>query len=238
MSKNILVLLLFISCSIHAIGQTDYYYSSGKKFPLSLNENKVVVCIPKKCGEIIERFHANVQTLCMIKDETFDIHAILRSEYEKFTSLDSWSEDSKSVILTSCYYADTEGNKEVFATPYLNVRLKKEEDIDLLNSYVKQYKLTVVKKMPSMPLWYILHINPESEKSPLECANELYESGNFAESVPDLAGSIDLDTAIRSVASAIPEVSSDLYDLQGRRLTDKPTKGIYIQNGRKYVVVK
>ena len=32
--------------------------------------------------------------------------------------------------------------------------------------------------------------------------------------------------------------SSHLYDLQGRRLTDKPTKGIYIQNGRKYVVVK
>ena len=238
MNKKLLLLLLFFTCSLHTIGQTDYYYSSGKKFPLTLNENKVVVSIPKECGEIIERFHANVQTLCMIKDETFDTHVILRSEYEKLTSLDFWTEDSKSVILTSCYYTDTEGDEEVFATPYLDLRLKKEEDIDLLNSYAEQYKLTIVKNMPYMPLWYILHINPESEKSPLECANEIYESGDFAESVPDFAGSIVLDTAIRNVASAIPEVSSDLYDLQGRRLTDKPTKGIYIQNGRKYVVVK
>ena len=27
-----------------------------------------------------------------------------------------------------------------------------------------------------------------------------------------------------------------IYDLQGRRLTDKPTKGIYIQNGKKVVI--
>ena len=87
-----------------------------------------------------------------------------------------------------------------------------------------------------MLLWYILHVNPETEKSPLECANELYESGDFAESVPDFAGSIVLDTAIRNVASAIPEVSSDLYDLQGRRLNAQPTKGIYIRNGKKVVV--
>ena len=133
MNKKLLLLLLFFTCSLHTIGQTDYYYSSGKKFPLTLNENKVVVSIPKECGEIIERFHANVQTLCMIKDETFDTHVILRSEYEKLTSLDFWTEDSKSVILTSCYYTDTEGDEEVFATPYLDLRLKKEEDIDLLN---------------------------------------------------------------------------------------------------------
>ena len=32
--------------------------------------------------------------------------------------------------------------------------------------------------------------------------------------------------------------SSAVYDLQGRRLNDKPMKGIYIQNGKKHVVVK
>ena len=82
----------------------------------------------------------------------------------------------------------------------------------------------------------ILHINPESEKSPLECANEIYESGDFAESLPDFAGSIVRDTSIRNITSASPEVSSDLFDLLGRRLTGKPTKGIYIQNGKKVVV--
>ena len=31
-------------------------------------------------------------------------------------------------------------------------------------------------------------------------------------------------------------VQADSYDLQGRRLTGKPTKGVYIQNGEKRVV--
>jgi hypothetical protein len=30
--------------------------------------------------------------------------------------------------------------------------------------------------------------------------------------------------------------SAELYDLQGRKLSSMPAKGIYIQNGKKYVV--
>jgi hypothetical protein len=237
MSRNILLLLLiFISCSQHAIAQTDYYYYKGQKIPLILNEDKVVVSIPKDCDKASERILSNVHAQNMINDEVFGIYVISRSDFEKLTSLDFWEEDSKSVILTSSYF--TANNEELYSTPYLTVKLKKEDDKDLLLLYAERYGLEIVRQDSFMLLWYILHVNPETEKSPLECANELYESGDFAESVPDFAGSIDLDTAIRSVASAIPEVSSDLYDLQGRRLTDKPTKGIYIQNGRKYVVVK
>ena len=127
----------------------------------------------------------NVQTWNRISCESFDSNIILRSEYEKLTSLDFWAEDSKSVVLTSSYY--TENGDEVFATPYLTVRLKKEEDIDLLTSYAERYKLSIVKNMPTMPLWYILHVTPETEKSPMKCANELYESGDFAESIADFA---------------------------------------------------
>ena len=162
-----------------------YYYYRGNKIPLTLNEDKVVVSIPKDDDEIIERLDANIQTLGMIQDETFDIHVVLRSEYEKLTALNFWTEDAKSVIITLGFY--TERNEEVYSTPYLSVKLKKEEDIDLLSSYAEQYGLRIVKNMPSMPLWYILSVTSESEKSPLVCANELYESGNFASSEPDLA---------------------------------------------------
>jgi hypothetical protein len=34
----------------------------------------------------------------------------------------------------------------------------------------------------------------------------------------------------------ISHVTSFLYDLQGRRLTDKPASGVYIQQGKKRVV--
>lgn len=235
MSRNLLLLLLiFISCSQHVIAQTDYYYYKGQKIPLILNEDKVVISIPKDCDKASERILSSVHAQNMINDEAFGIYVITRSDFEKLTSQDFWEEDSMSVILTSSYF--TANNEELYSTPYLTVKLKKEDDKDLLLLYAERYSLEIVRQDSFMPLWYILHINPETENSPLECANELYESGNFAESVPDLAGSIDLDTAIRNVASAIPEVSSYLYDLQGRRLNAQPTKGIYIRNGKKVVV--
>ncbi len=164
-----------------------YYYYQGKKIPLTLNENKVVVSIPKEYDEIDKRIRANVQVLLKINAETFDIIVISRPNFEALTSLDFWGEDAKSVILTSSYYTET--NEEVFATPHLNVRLKNEQDIDLLNSYAEEYRLRIAGKSAFMP-WYILAVTPESEKSPLEIANELFESGNFAASVPDLASDI------------------------------------------------
>jgi len=174
--------------TILSLSKQYYYYYQGNKIPLTLNENKVVVSIPEENKEVSERIRTNVQTLASISDNTYDIFVISRTEYEKLTTLDSWADDAKLVILTSSYY--TENNEEVFSTPYLNVCLKKEEDIDLLTSYAEQYKLVIVSNSPLMPLWYILAVTPESEKSSLDCANELYESGNFASSVPDLASVI------------------------------------------------
>jgi len=41
-NRKLILMLLFITCSIHAVAQSDYYYDSyyGTKIPLILNENK------------------------------------------------------------------------------------------------------------------------------------------------------------------------------------------------------
>ena len=178
-----MMILFIILFSIHAIAQTDYYYCLGTKFPLTPNENKVCVSIPKDCDKTIERIRGNVQVLKTIGDKVFDIIVITMSDFEKLTSQDFWEEDGKSVILTSCYF--TEDHEEVCATPYLNVELKKEEDIDLLASYAEKYRLRIVGNSSLLPLWYILSITQNSKKNSVECANELYESGDFAESTAD-----------------------------------------------------
>ena len=166
--------------------QTAYYYHNGNKIPLTLNEDKVIVSIPKDDVATSNRIRANVPVLRTINDELFDIFIIPRSDFENLTSKDFWEEDAKSVVLTSSYY--TEDNKEIFETPYLTVKLKKEEDADLLDSYAEKYRLGNLGSFSQyQPLWYVLYVTPESEKSPLECANELYESGEFASSVPDFA---------------------------------------------------
>ena len=45
-------------------------------------------------------------------------------------------------------------------------------------------------------------------------------------------------SSVRSITTTRADASSDIYDLQGRRLSAKPQKGLYIQNGKKKVVVK
>lgn len=181
--KCFVMILLIISCSIHLIAQTDYYYYKGKKIPLFVNDNKVCVSIPKNCEKSSEKILAGIRILSKIKDEDFDISVILRSEYEKLTSKKSWKEDAKSVILTPNY--STADKTEVFMTPYLNLRLKKGEDIDILTSYAEQYGLKIIKQDPFMPLWYILALTLNCNRNTLECANLLWESGKFSASVPD-----------------------------------------------------
>ena len=233
--KYLLLILLCISCSIHTIAQTDYYYYKGYKIPLTLNDNKVIISILKEYSNTIESIYANAQILGTIRDSDFDILIVGRSDYEKLTTLDFWEEATKSVIITSSYF--TENNDEVFVTPYLNVRLKKEEDTNLLTSYAEEYGLQIIRNMSLMPLWYILAITQNCEKNTLTCANELFESGYFAESVPDMVSFNDLDhTAVSAITIQSPTESSPLYDLQGRRMKDQTTKGIYIKNGRKVVV--
>lgn len=189
MSKRLCLMILFVfSCSIHVLAQNDFYYYKGMKMPLSLNEEKVVVSIPKSKAEICERIRANAKVLEKINDDIFDIFVISRSDFNNLTSLDSWSEDEKSMMITSSYF--TKRKAEVFASPYLNIQLKNEEDVNWLISYAEMYKLQIVRNMPLMPDWYILSVTPESEKSPLQCANELSESGMFSASVPDLCSEV------------------------------------------------
>ena len=238
MKKILIGLLLLIICSLQATAQTDYYYYyGGQKMPLTLNEDKVVVNVPKDCAIISERIRATVQVLATMNGQTkglsFDILTISRSEYEKLSSKDFWMEDVKSVILTSYYF--TEEGVEVFTSPFVHVKLKKAEDTDFLTPYVDKNKLRNLGSFSQyLPLWYVLVLTPESEKSPLQCANELQESGFFEYAEPDLV-SLTIPDGIHAqgITTTTPEESSRIFDLQGRRLTGKPTKGVYIEDGRK-----
>ncbi len=231
-------MLLFFTCSLHVMAQTSYYYYKGMRIPLILNESKVCVSIPKDSEKTSKSILAGIEALNTISDDAFDIFIITRSDFEKLTSRESWEDDARYVIQTSSYF--TKDNYEVFETPYLNVRLNKAQDVDLLAQYAEKYGLRIVKQVPLMPLWYILSVTLDSGKKPLECANELWESGMFAASEPDLAADnlaltdVDFDlTGVRSINNAPTKESSDVYDLSGRKKSTSPTRGVYILRGQK-----
>lgn len=180
----ILVMSLIIQCYISVSAQTSYYYYKGQKIPLTVNDDKVCVSIPKDKENVSKEFLKGINVLNRIKDADFDIFIIRQSELERMSASSSWRKDVKSILLSSCYM--TMDNTEVFSTPYINVRLKKEQDAGLLSSYAERYGLRIVKQDKFMPLWYILSISSETGKKALEIANLFWESGLFAASVPDL----------------------------------------------------
>ena len=180
MGRKVLLMLFVILCSIHAIAQTYYFYDTyGKKTTLTLNESKVVVSIPKEYEEISKRIQANVEVLWNLFNTKFDIYFIARSDFEKLTTLDFWEEDVKSVIITPSFFVEDDylierGQSEVFLIPNVLVNLKKEENIELLNSYIEKYRLTISNHSSFFPLMYTLALSLDSEKSSLEIANEMF----------------------------------------------------------------
>ena len=198
MKKTLLIIMalagLFLSASVSEVkAQTDYYYDddTGKKTPITLNENKLLVSIPKEYDETIERVRANVQALFWTQDYIFDFFFITRSDFDKLTSQDFWEEDAKSVIITPGYIKDDDRGdfyREIFALPYVCITLKKDEDIDLLAPYLEKYRLEISWIGTWMtPIAVHLSLTLDSEKGPLEIANEMFESGDFTSSIPDFA---------------------------------------------------
>lgn len=241
--RRILVLLLWVLCSIHTMGQTEYYYyprPDGQKVSLTLNDSKVGLIVLKENKELIEYIKANVQKIAKGRDDVVESFFITRTDYEKLTSLDTWEEDSKSVLVTRSFISRTVVPRgvEVVETGIIKVRLKKEEDVDLLHNYMEKYKLRLSRHWaPSSPLSYSLAITFDSGIGALECANALYETGDFAYSCPELGAAPEdyLDqTYVRKISTPPTENSSAVFDLQGR-LSGKPVKGVYIENGRKMV---
>ena len=238
---SILTSLVLITCLLHATAQTEYfYYYNNQKMPLTLNENKITINVPKDNEEISERISANIQTLFNLEATVrgvsyFDMIAVTRSEYEKLTSMDFWKEDSKSVILSNFFY--TERHAEVMTNPFLSVKLKKAEDADLLVPYVENYKLRNLGNLyKNLPLIYSLILTPESEKNSLDVANELQESGVFQYSQPDFSFNAVLDeTQVHGITVKKKENPSGLFDLQGRPVQSIPTHGVYVKESRKIV---
>lgn len=179
--KGFLAIIFFILCSIDLLAQTNYYYGE-KKIPLSVNDNKICVSIPKNCKEFSEDVLKNINVIDKIKDNAYDIYVITKSDSIKLSTMKYLADDT---ILFSPSYI-TEDGAEVFSTPYINVRLKREQDTNILTSYAEKYGLKIIKKDSYLPLWYILSITPKCNLNAQECANALYESGKFAESIPDL----------------------------------------------------
>ena len=122
--KLILIISLLFSFSMGIIAQTSYYYYKGNRIPLTVNNDKVCVSISKNQRDVVSKeVLRGINVLDTIRDEDFDISIIKKSDLNNLSASNSWKKEAKPILLSPGYR--TKEGKEVFLTPYLNVRLKR-----------------------------------------------------------------------------------------------------------------
>lgn len=186
MKTKLLLLSMMMLCSMIAFSQSYYYYNGKKEY---VNEDLTKITIlskPSKAMKNAKSITTDLQKLQTISDARYDIsvYSLVNTKTKSTSSLKAvLAETLEDAIVLPCY-TDKNGS-EMVMTNYLSVKLKSESDIDVLYATSKEYGLEIVDQNKYMPLWYSLSITSETEKTTLDVANELFESGLFASAFSD-----------------------------------------------------
>ncbi|MBP5557251.1 MAG: S8 family serine peptidase, partial [Bacteroidales bacterium] len=107
----------------------------------------------------------------------------------------------QNYVYKSSSYCTSQGDT-VMLSHLFYVKLKRAEDIGLLESLADSMEVSIVGHDIFMPLWYTLSCNQHSVGNALQAANLFYESGLFAAAGPDFLGSVKMDCVNDTYASS------------------------------------
>ena len=177
--KKLYILILLLSFSAGLFAKDSFYYSGNKRIPLYEVKGKEVIIIPAATTQI--RRMAALAGGEEIKDDRLVINVVSDSS----ASLKTLSSIPLPVRTENCY-RNSHG-LELIPTGYINLKLKREEDRDLLERRAAEFGLEITEQNRYMPLWYELVINFENEESIIDIANRIYETGDFASCSPSFS---------------------------------------------------
>ena len=176
--------IVMLSVSFNAFSQETFYYYRGKQEWLSTDKTTVAVVSLRDAKFSLSPLSATaVQSVA-----TGDYQVTIVKSKEKSTpllrkSLESKFAGNKDFIVLPCF-TSFEG-MELYQTLDINLKLKQEKDVSLLNRLAKEHQLKIVKQNQFMSLWYTVSITPETEKTTIEIANLLFETHLFDAVSPD-----------------------------------------------------
>ncbi len=92
---------------------------------------------------------------------------------------------NSQINICPCYI----DNSGLALTPngYIYVELKSENDYDKLLQVASQYGCQIIRQNEFMPCWYTLYLKLETTCNPIEVANKMHESGEFACAFPSFS---------------------------------------------------
>ena len=155
----------------------DYYYYSGQKIPLNVDKSYIVEISP--LGKSMNSQYGNkLSDFISINDSLSCVRVYNITERM----------DYDSMVLPNFYECyQNEPNNPLIPNGCICIKLREQADFKQLKLIAKQYNVDIIEQDIYMPLWYALHVSPGLNKSPVDIANEIYETGLFASCFPSFS---------------------------------------------------
>lgn len=98
---------------------------------------------------------------------------------------DRHSDLGQNVVYSSPFYISEISGKQVGVSNLIHVKLNDKDDVDILNSQLNVYGLSIYCQNTFMPEWYTLSCNSDKYGDALDICMKLHESGLFSIVEPD-----------------------------------------------------
>jgi hypothetical protein len=172
---------------------TDYYWCEGNRIPIRRSESRAFVLFRALDNTVLSSLAKAGATITGA--ETWEFHiggTDMSGEAARLFSGCKWAgvdigPDAAAGIPELIYHApyySAEQGDEFAMTNMVYVRLKKAEDLALLERLAQENNVVIAGKSPIMPLWYVVACTKESKGDALATANSFYESGLFSDAEP------------------------------------------------------
>jgi subtilisin family serine protease len=196
MVRKIQTTLLLLFCLTNVIAQEYYFWANGQKYALELSNENLYVLLKSNNRDLV------AQNLKISPREISDIERLTYSKtivskrpnrfideadlYWGFVNRQLDKEEIKSSEIVYAAPSFRLNDKLVWLSNFFYVKLKQEQDIDILEVLAEENNVAIVGSDSYMPLWFILSCDKNSKGNALEMANLFYEKGNFSFAEPDL----------------------------------------------------
>ena len=184
---NISILIFLFGILAINAQSNYYYYYKGQKIYLELDKSSVNL-ITNNNFTNSETTNIGLNPYTLKQDSELVTNKFGKVQYQSEPTLIDFYQKinllkSKPNIKNIGLFFKRNGTTSIGTSNYFYVKLKSENDFNILQQYTTQKNVQIVKQVPNMNLWYILSAT-NTQFSSLELSNQFYESNLFADIDP------------------------------------------------------
>ena len=196
--KKIILIVLFNFLVVGIWGQNFFMYVDGKKHSYEFSTTKILVKSNMlNAAGIKNIMQANkmntVESIITLDEGLFLINTKNENKESTLELVNHWN-TMENVSYSSEILIDENGNEIGGVTNQVLVRLKPETDYSLLLHSLIPYNVRDINPCKFDERTYSVTVNKNSEKSSMQVANELFETGLFDYAEPNLVHFLKLST--------------------------------------------